>query len=66
MNHTFKINKEVNALKIYDLTGKHIKSFKGTFTQMDSFDISDLNPSIYLIKVENRNGQVLTSKLIKL
>ncbi|MEO5788941.1 MAG: alpha-amylase family glycosyl hydrolase [Gelidibacter sp.] len=66
VNKTFKINKEVSALKIYDLTGKHIKSFKGTFTPSDSFDISDLNQSIYLIKVENKNGQVLTSKLIKL
>ncbi|MGC1632700.1 MAG: alpha-amylase family glycosyl hydrolase [Gelidibacter sp.] len=66
VNHSFKINKEVSALEIYDLTGKHIKSFKGTFTPSDSFDISDLNQSIYLIKVENKNGQMLTSKLIKL
>ena len=66
VNHTFKINKEVTALDIYDLTGKRIKTFKGSFTQSDSFDISDLNPSIYLIKVENKNGQLLTSKLIKL
>ena len=66
VNNTFKINKEVNALNIYELTGKRIKSFKGTFTQSDSFDISDLNQSIYLIKVENKDGQVLTSKLIKL
>lgn len=66
VNHTFKVNKEVNMLDIYDLTGKRIKSFKGDFTQADSFDISDLNQSIYLIKVENKNGQVLTSKLIKL
>ncbi len=66
VNSTFKINKEVNMLDIYDLTGKRVKSFKGDFTQSDNFDISDLNQSIYLIKVENKNGQVLTSKLIKL
>lgn len=66
VNHTFKVNKEVNMLDVFDLTGKRIKSFKGDFTQADSFDISDLNQSIYLIKVENKNGQVLTSKLIKL
>ncbi|WP_323026680.1 alpha-amylase family glycosyl hydrolase [Gelidibacter japonicus] len=66
VNHTFKVNNEVNMLDVFDLTGKRIKSFKGDFTQADSFDISDLNQSIYLIKVENKNGQVLTSKLIKL
>ena len=66
VNSSFKVNKEINNLHIYDLTGKHIKSFKGNFTTSDSFDISDLKQSIYLIKIENKNGQLLTSKLIKL
>ena len=66
VNHTFKINKDVNVLDIYDLTGKRIKSFKGDFTMSDNFDISDLNQSMYFIKIQNKEGQVLTSKLIKL
>ncbi|HXJ98674.1 MAG TPA: T9SS type A sorting domain-containing protein, partial [Gelidibacter sp.] len=66
VNSSFKVNKEISNLHIYDLTGKHIKSFKGNFTTSDSFDISDLKQSIYLIKIENKNGQLLTSKLIKL
>ncbi|RXJ49907.1 alpha-amylase family glycosyl hydrolase [Gelidibacter gilvus] len=65
-NTTFKVNKDVSMLEIYDLTGKRIKSFRGDFTPSNSFDISDLNQSIYLIKIENKNGQMLTSKLIKL
>ncbi|MEO9076149.1 MAG: T9SS type A sorting domain-containing protein, partial [Gelidibacter sp.] len=65
-NTTFKINKEVTALDIYDLTGKRIKAFKGTFAPSDNFDISDLNQSIYLIKITNRNGHVSTTKLIKM
>lgn len=66
VNHTFKINQDISALEIYDLSGKQIKSFNGTFTSSDSFDISDLAKSMYLIKIENTSGQTSTSKLIKL
>lgn len=65
-NHSFKVNKDVNVLDVYDFTGKRIKSFKGDFTKSDNFDVSDLNQSMYFIKIENKDGQVLTSKLIKL
>lgn len=66
VNNTFKINKDFNVLDIYDITGKHIKSYKGAFTNSDSFDISDLDQSIYVVKLEHSNGQMSTSKLIKL
>ncbi|MGJ8591009.1 MAG: alpha-amylase family glycosyl hydrolase [Aquaticitalea sp.] len=66
VNNAFYINKPVEDLQIFDLTGKLVKSFKGDFTQNDAFDISDLTQSIYLVKIENSIGQVFTSKLIKL
>ncbi len=66
VNHSFKINKNVSQLNIYDITGKLVKTFKGEFTQNDSYDVSDLTQSLYLIKIENNEGQTLTSKLIKL
>lgn len=66
VNSSFYINKSVSDLKIYDLTGKLVKTFSGNFTENDSFDISDLSQSMYLVKIENSNGQILTSKLIKL
>jgi hypothetical protein len=65
-HHSFKINKDVSELNIFDITGKLVKTFKGSFTQNSSFDISELTQSIYLIKIENNDGQTLTSKLIKL
>ncbi|MEZ4792529.1 MAG: alpha-amylase family glycosyl hydrolase [Gelidibacter sp.] len=66
VNNAFYINKAVNGLNIFDLTGKLVKTFKGNFTEHDSFDISDLKQSVYLVKIENNDGQILTSKLIKL
>src|SRR5690606_24696839 len=65
-NHAFKINKDVVELNIYDITGKLVKTLKGNFTPNDSFDISELTQSLYLVKVKNNEGQVSTSKLIKL
>ncbi|MDG5490310.1 alpha-amylase family glycosyl hydrolase [Psychroserpens sp. SPM9] len=66
VNTSFKTNKTLNSLQIFDITGKLVKSFNGDFTETDSYDISDLTQSIYLVKIENDNGQTLTTKLIKL
>ncbi len=65
-NHSFKINKDVVELNIYDITGKLVKTLKGNFTPNDSFDVSELTQSLYLVKIKNNEGQVSTSKLIKL
>ena len=62
---TFNINMNVSNVEIYDLTGKLVKSFKGNFTQTDSFNISTLNSGMYMVKVQNENNQMLTTKLIK-
>ena len=66
VNTSFKTNKALKSLQIFDITGKLVKSFNGNFTESDTYDISDLTQSIYLVKIENDNGQTLTTKLIKL
>ncbi|MGY0391619.1 alpha-amylase family glycosyl hydrolase [Bizionia sp. KMM 8389] len=63
---SFKINASISQIEIYDLTGKRIKSFKGRFSSSDSFDISDLNEGLYIIKVTDNSGNNETTKLIKL
>ncbi|HEY5687518.1 MAG TPA: T9SS type A sorting domain-containing protein, partial [Yeosuana sp.] len=63
---SFKLNNAVNDLKIYDITGKMVKSFHGNFQKEFSFNISDLNQGIYILKIKNELGQSLTSKLVKL
>ncbi|WP_179318285.1 alpha-amylase family glycosyl hydrolase [Winogradskyella helgolandensis] len=63
---TFSINVNVSNVEVYDLTGKLVKSFKGNFNRVDTFDVSSLNSGMYMVKVQNTNNQTLTTKLIKL
>lgn len=63
---SFSVNVNVSDIEIYDLTGKMVKFFKGNFTRTDAFDISNLNAGMYIVNVENRNKQVMTTKLVKL
>ncbi|TNJ45215.1 T9SS type A sorting domain-containing protein [Tamlana fucoidanivorans] len=63
---TFSLNADVNHVEIYNITGKVIKIFKGTFSKNFVFDVTNLPQSIYLIKAKNNNGQVNTVKLVKL
>mgnify|MGYP000657180810 CR=1 FL=1 len=65
-NTSFKLNNIVNDLKIYDMTGKMVKSFNGNFQKGFSFNVSNLTQGIYIIKIKNELGQSLNSKLIKL
>lgn len=63
---SFKINLDVSELIIYDITGKLVKSFNGSFSQNDEFDISTIKSGIYLVNIKNNNNQTQTTKLIKL
>ncbi|WP_445731441.1 alpha-amylase family glycosyl hydrolase [Mariniflexile sp.] len=65
-NGSFSINKNVEELKIYDMTGKIVKSYKGNFDKGYAFDVSSLSKSIYLIKITNSVGEQSTNKLVKL
>ncbi len=63
---SFSVSLATTRLEIYDITGKLVKSFKGNFTNTDTFDISALNTGMYIVKVENDNKQTMTTKLVKL
>ncbi|MET2985845.1 alpha-amylase family glycosyl hydrolase [Aureibaculum conchae] len=60
----FKINHQTNTVNIYDISGRLVKSFKGNFESNNAFDISDLKPAFYLLKLQSEQG-VATKKLIK-
>ncbi|MBT8254015.1 MAG: T9SS type A sorting domain-containing protein, partial [Bacteroidia bacterium] len=66
VENTFSINKTIDGLQVYDITGKLIKSFDGTFEKGHGFDISELTQSIYFIKIKNSSGEIQSAKLIKI
>ncbi|MGB1210380.1 MAG: alpha-amylase family glycosyl hydrolase [Lacinutrix venerupis] len=57
---TFSINKEISSLKVYDISGKLIKTFNGNFKIGHSFNVSNISKGLYILKIDN--GINTTSK----
>jgi 1,4-alpha-glucan branching enzyme len=66
VNSAFSINKDVSEIKIFDITGKLVKTFRGGFVKGNQFDISNLSQSLYILKITNNSGQQQATKLVKL
>ncbi|MCB0485616.1 MAG: T9SS type A sorting domain-containing protein, partial [Flavobacteriaceae bacterium] len=56
VEESFRISVPTNEVAIYDISGRLIKSFKGTFIENKDFDISNLKSSIYLVKITSDEG----------
>jgi len=61
---TFSVNIKLNNVSIIDVSGKEIKSFNGDFEKGHTFNVEGISEGLYLIKLENENGQTSTQKLI--
>ncbi|NOQ92111.1 MAG: T9SS type A sorting domain-containing protein [Flavobacteriaceae bacterium] len=55
-NGAFKLNKAATHVDIYDMLGRKVKSYVGDFTSHDTFDVSTLKSSIYMIKIKSDIG----------
>lgn len=61
-NSFFQLSKDVENLKIYDLTGKLVKEFKGT---REHYDISNMSTGLYIIEAYDDQNNRSSIKLIK-
>ncbi|WP_430411280.1 alpha-amylase family glycosyl hydrolase [Kordia sp.] len=62
---SFKLNKNVEEVLIYDITGKQIKSFEGGFTAGKTFDVSELSRALYMVKIISNEGTATKRLLIQ-
>lgn len=64
VSNSFKINKELNSLKIYSTTGQLVKSFEKSSADAD-FNVTDLQSGIYFVKAVDATGNNGNTKFIK-
>jgi hypothetical protein len=55
---SFQINKAVDTVSIYDITGKLISNYKGGFQKNDEFNISSISQGLYIVKFESNKASV--------
>lgn len=54
--NTFRINKSVQKVEIFDHTGRLVSNFTGEFYPEDEYDVSFLKPSIYFLRISSELG----------
>jgi len=59
---TIENRNEIERIDIYDLQGKLIIGYTKIFNQLD---LSDLKTGQYILRIQNKNGDRLTMKIIK-
>ncbi len=63
-SNSFQVNKEIEQVKIYDVTGKEVKSLRSTRGSQTNFSVSDLEKGIYLLRIKTPTNQTITRKLV--
>ena len=61
-NAMINFSQEINNLEVFDIMGKKIKSFEKTSA---TFDVTDLEKGIYLLKGKANNTVIFNEKLIR-
>ncbi|MBA5628274.1 T9SS type A sorting domain-containing protein [Moheibacter lacus] len=64
--HKIRFSDQWNSadIKVYDMSGRNIMSYKNVNTQAD-FELKLPNTGVYIVKAESNTGDVYTQKIIK-
>jgi len=61
----FKLNTASNNIIVFDLNGKKIMEFKGNFNKGHTFDIKNILPGLYLLKIQHNATSVFSKIMIE-
>ncbi len=61
---SFRLGSAVSSVEIFDLTGRLVKSYKGNFTGVSSYDVSDVSAGVYTVVARSEEG-LFSKKLIR-
>ena len=61
---SFQINKPVDTVSIYDITGKLISKFKGGFQKYHEFNISNISQGLYIVNFKTNQATSVSKRLI--
>jgi len=61
---SFRVNKSVETVTIYDTTGKLISTFKGDFQKNHEFNISNITQGLYIVNFKTKSTAVSKRLLI--
>jgi pullulanase/glycogen debranching enzyme len=60
----FKINMITNNIIVFDVNGKIVKEYSGSFNTNSSFSVAGIKKGFYLLKVSNNDGKVYKKLII--
>jgi Tol biopolymer transport system component len=61
----FKINIDVSSVYVYDITGRIVKQFKGSFGIDSEFEISSLDKGMYFVGIISNDNGTSIMKIVK-
>ncbi|TRX35239.1 FN3 associated domain-containing protein [Flavobacterium restrictum] len=61
----FKLNLEVSDVSVYDVTGRIVKQFKGSFGAEANFQVENINKGLYFVNATLAEGGNTTIKFVK-
>ena len=64
VSNQFQVNSKVSNLSVFDILGKKVLEFKGSFEENHSFSIENLNSGIYIVNIKNDKGTI-SKKILK-
>jgi 1,4-alpha-glucan branching enzyme len=62
--NSFAISQDVSKVEMYTITGQLVKRYAAVNSNQQ-LDITNLEKGLYLIKITDENGKILTKKIIK-